>query len=293
MDRGIDNRWHPSSCWRVVFRLFRTNPRYVHLALAGALLFAPGRLTAEPTAKAAGWDLLAQFLYRDAAEAFAQDQAGGRLRDLGLAAAILNEPPVTPGKIGQAGALLREVAAGGWDDEGSYARYLLARIKQVHLGAPVPEVEEAYRELITTVPESASAQLGAVQLSLLLLYQRSDLAVPARIVAAAELAPVAGHARLPDIAATYFQQLAVAAMYYGITDERVLGWLKSAHALGLSNQLDQSTLSLQVAETARALRQRATAVDYYQRFLATAASTDPRYFTAEMRMRELQPEGEQ
>src|SRR5690606_18566127 len=160
--------------------------------------------------------------------------------------------------------------------------------KQVHRGAPVAEVEQAYRELLAQEPESAPAQLGAVQLSLLLLYQRSDLGVPERIAAAAELAPLAGNPRLPEIAATYFQQLAAAAMYYGITDERVLGWLKAAHAIGLSNQLDQSTLSLQVAEAARALDQRETAVAYYQTFLSTAAPTDQRYHTAETRMRELQ-----
>lgn len=256
-------------------------------------LLGGGLLIPVSATEADGWDLLAQFLYRDAAEAFAQDQSGGRLRDLGLAAAMLNEPPVTAGKIEQAEKLLREVAQGGWDDEGCYARYLLARIKQVHLGAPLTEVEQAYRSLIAEAPESASAQLAAVQLSLLLLYQRSDLAVPARIAAAAELAPIAGDPRLPDMAATYFQQMAVAAMYYGITDERVLGWLKSAHAIGLSSQLDQSTLSLQVAETAQALNQRETAVEYYRQFLSTAASTDQRYHTAEMRMRELQPEGAQ
>lgn len=243
-------------------------------------------------ARSDGWELLAQFLYRDAAEAFAADPAGGRLRNLGWGAALLNEPPLTDAKIARAEELLQRVADGQRDDTAWYARYLLARIVHVHRLALVAEAESAYRALVAEAPGTAAAQLSAAQLALLLLYQRPDLDVPARLDAAAALAPVAGDPARPDIAAAFFQQLASAAMFYRVTDERVLAWLEQAHAIGLSNQLDQSTLSLQVAETARALGQTGVAEKYYRQFLATAAATDQRYYTAELRLQELGGEGD-
>lgn len=262
------------------------------LFLAGGFFLTNIASGAQIASQHDGWELLSRYLYRDAAAAFAQDAAGGRLRDLGLAAALLNEPPLTAGKIAKAEELLREVADGEPDATASYARYLLARILHVHREVPVAEAEAAYRALIEDAPDSVAAQLSAAHLSLLLLYQRADLAVPDRIAAAAALAATVGNPRLPDLAATYFQQLANGAMFYRVTDERVLDWLERAHVIGFSNQLDQSTLSLQIAETARALGRREVAVDYYQRFLGSAVSTDQRYYTAELRMHELQREGD-
>lgn len=256
------------------------------LAIGWSLALAP--LRADQVPKATGWDLLARYLYRDAAEAFAADSAGGRDHDLGLAAALLNEPPVTAGKIAQAETLLVGVATGFTDETAAYARYLLARIKHVHQPTPVTEVEQAYRVVLTVSPGSVAAQLAGVHLALLQLYQRPDLTIEQRLNSAATFAPVAGNTRLPSVAATYFQQLAGAALYYHIVDQRVLGWLKSAYTIGCSNQLDQSTLALRIAETARALGQRDTAAKYYQSFLDLAVSTDQRYHTAEWRLHELQ-----
>ncbi|MCC6416436.1 MAG: hypothetical protein IT582_11055 [Opitutaceae bacterium] len=230
--------------------------------------------------------MLSQYLYRDAAEVFVAEPAG-RERDLGLAAALLNEPPVTAGKIERAQQLLADVAAGGMDETGAYARYLLARIKHAHLSAPVTEVEQAYRAILAASPGSVAAQLAAAQLALVQLYQRPDLAVEARIAGAAALAVVAGNRRLPGIAAAYYQQLAGAALFYRVTDARVLGWLETAYRIGLSTPIEQSTLALQTAEVARELGQRDIALDYYQRFLASAVATDQRYHTVETRMNEL------
>ncbi|MFZ9681722.1 MAG: hypothetical protein ACO3DQ_00745, partial [Cephaloticoccus sp.] len=111
-------------------------------------------------AESDGWELLAQFLYRDAAEAFAADPDGCRRRDLGLGAALLNEPPLTAGKIARAEELLHRVAAGPQDDTAWYARYLLARVMQVHRSAPGAEVESAYRALVTAAPGTAAAPLA-------------------------------------------------------------------------------------------------------------------------------------
>lgn len=246
---------------------------------------------AQPAEENDAWTLLSRFLYRDAAEIFERDAGGGRLRDLGLAAALLNDPPVIPSKITRAEGLLQGVVKESpTDDTGLYAQYLLARIMQVHRETPVKEVEAAYRKIITAAPESASAQLAAAQLALVILYQRSDLDVSGRLAQAADLAAVAGSDRLPDVASSYFHQLAEAALFYKVTDEQVLGWLEQAHAIGSSNPLYQSSFNLQLAEVARAIGQREKALTYYEQFLLTASSTDQRYYTAKARMDELKEE---
>ncbi|MFI5357864.1 MAG: hypothetical protein ACHQ4G_11055 [Opitutales bacterium] len=237
-----------------------------------------------------GWEFLARFLYRDAADAFRADRAmDPRLRDLGLAASLLNEPPVTSGKINQAESLLRGlIAQGPADSTTLYARYLLARVLHQHRSAPIEEVEVAYRAVIASSPASPVAQVAASHLALLLFYQRTDLPVDARLREAQALEPVAAARALPEVACGYYRDLANAAMFYGVLNPEVLHWLKQAQAVGSGDEITQTTLTLQVAETARALGQRDTALAYYRRYLATAVPTDQRYHTVEVRMRELE-----
>jgi len=239
-----------------------------------------------------GWNLLSRYLYRDAAEVFQQSSTEDlRLRDLGLAASMLNEPPITTGKIARAEALLRKVMAAGLnDDTGLYASYLVARILQRHRTATNGEIEAAYRAVIQVNPTSAIAQISAAHLALVLLYQRADLPIAARLQAAGELEEIATGPHLPEVALGYYQHLADAAMYYDVLDDRVVEWLEKAHAIGSSDELTQSTLSLQIAETARKTGQREKAIGYYQRFLADAVPTEQRYHTAEVRMGELMKE---
>jgi hypothetical protein len=246
-----------------------------------------------PVPTGEGWSLLSRYLYRDAAGVFRQasvDADGAR--KLGLAASLLNEPPLSDGKIAEAAAILHGLIATG-ADEGTvlYARYLQARILHMHREAPVLETEAAYRSVIAAAPKSVVAQLAASHLALLLLYQRSDLAVAQRIDAAATLAPVAANGQLPEVAVAYWRQLANAAMFYGLVDGRAVDWLQKAHAIGSRDPLLQATLSLQVAETARATGQTAKAVAYYREFLSTAVPTDSRCHTADVRMQALMAGG--
>lgn len=257
------------------------------LAAGVLLLVAAAGARAEPAPPADGWALLGRYLYRDAADVF-RAAPGGPARDLGLAAALLNESPVTDGKIADAERMLRAVAAGADPAAASYARYLLARVLHQHRGAPIPEVERAYRAVIAADPHGRPAQLAAAHLALVELYQRPDLAVAARLDAAQALAPVAGDAALPEVAFSYYRALANAAMYYDVVDPRVIGWLKQACAIGTTDEITQSTLLLQVAETSRIIGDQAQAVAFYRRFLAAAVPTDQRYYTAQMRMRELE-----
>jgi hypothetical protein len=114
--------------------------------------------------------------------------------------------------------------------------------------------------------------------------------VPARIAAAAELAPVAGSGQLPETACIYYRVLAEAALYYDVLDERTLGWLQRAEAVGPRDVMTATSLRIQLAEVARALGHREAALGYYRSYLATAARTDSRYHTVAERMADLAKE---
>jgi len=243
------------------------------------------------TTEAEGWQLLAGYLFRDAHEAFGRVPAGRRTRELGLAASLLNHPPVTGGKIATVERQLRDlVASDGSDDTAMYARFLLARVAHVHRGAPIPEVEAAYRAVIDADPSHPAAQVAAGRLALVLLYQRPDLSVPERLDAAADLAAVAGAATLPEAACAYFRGLAMAALFYDVCDDRVLAWLQRADAIGSQDLLVAANLRIQLAEVTRQLGRREEALAYYRRFLASILPTDNRYLTARERMEELASE---
>lgn len=270
---------------------FRAVRRGIILGLLGGGFFVGGA-NAAPEDET-GWSDLAGYLFRDAHDAFTHDAVGtDRRRALGAAASLLNEPPVSPGKVARAEAELRQlIAADGTDEPAIYARYLLARIAHLHRPADVAEIEAAYRAVITASPHHPLAQLAAGKLALVLLYQRPDLKVPQRLAAAAAVAPVAGAEQLPETASAYFRTLAGAAMYYDVLDDRVLGWLVRADEIGTRDIVAATSLRLQLAEVARALGHREQALGYYRKYLATAVPTDNRYRTAAERMAALDQEG--
>ncbi len=238
----------------------------------------------------AGWELLAGYLFRDAYEMFERLPAkGDRERALGEAASLLNHPPVTPGKVEQAEAQLRQlVADGATDDTALYARYLLARIAHNHRPAEVAEIETAYRAVIAAAPAHPIAQVAAGKLALVFLYQRPDLTVTERLTAATALEPVATAAQLPEAACAYYRAIAGAALYYNVLNAQVLHWLLRADEIGTVDMMAASGLRIQIAETARALDRRDVALTYYQRFLDNILPTDGRYRTARERMVELE-----
>ena len=236
-----------------------------------------------------GWQDLAGYLFRDAHDAFTRTPVGSdRLRAMGAAASLLNEPPVSPTKVAEVEEQLRRVIADNPADEPAlYARYLLARIAHLHRPAEIAEIEAAYRAVITAAPAHPLGQLAAGKLALVLLYQRTDLTVSARIAAAAELAPTAGRAELPETACSFYRVLAEAALYYDILDERVLAWLQRADTMQTRDRTVAASLRVQLAEVARSLGHREAALAYYRQYLDMAGPTDSRYRTAKDRMVEL------
>lgn len=245
---------------------------------------------AAPASADEGWQLLAGYLFRDAHEAFvANPSTDDRRHALGVAASLINHPPVTPGKITRAEGLLRDLLAAEANDETAhYARYLLARIAHLHRAGPVAEVEAAYRVVIASDAAHPLAQIAAGKLALVLLYQRPELTIAERLDAAAQLAPVAGREALPETACAYYRALAGAALFYEVLDERVYAWLQRADAIGTADVLVASGLRIQLAEIARELGRRDEALAHYRRFLGEILPTDNRYRTAMERMQELE-----
>lgn len=267
------------------------------LSASGAAITLPAAEIEAPAASApamdsadAGWQLLGGYLFRDAHEAFTRTPVGGdRVRALGAAASLLNHPPVTPGKVARAEADLRAlIIDGATDDTALYARYLLARIAHVHRAGEVAEIEAAYREVIAAAPAHPIAQVAAGKLALVLLYQRTDLAVPERLAAAAALEPVATAAQLPEAAFAYYRALAGAALFYNVLNPQTLHWLLRADEIGTVDMMAASGLRIQIAEVARALGRRDVALSYYQKFLDNILPTDGRYRTAKERLTELE-----
>ena len=255
------------------------------LCLLGCL--APLR-GAGPT-EAEGWQLLSGYLFRDAYDAFSLVPGDSRTRALGLAASRLNHPPVTDSKVAEVeGQLQALIAADGTDDTAMYARLLLARVIHLHRPAPIAGAEAAYREVIKANPGHPVAQIAAGKLALLLLYQRPDLTVSQRLAAAAELEAVAAADSLPEAACAYYRALAGGALFYEVCDDRVLGWLRRADAIGTHDVQLVSNVRIQLAEVARALGRREEAIAYYRHFLATILPTDNRFLTARERMEELE-----
>ncbi len=275
----------PANC-PALWESFQTGIRRLRCCLLAAVLLLPVRAAAT---EAEAWQLLAGYLFRDAYEVFERAPAGSRTRELGLAASLLNDPPVTGGKIADAEARLRKlVAAGGSDDAAMYARLLLARIVHLHRDAPIPEVEAAYRAVLQADAGHPAAQVAASRLALVLLYQRPDLAVPQRLAEAAALAEIAGAATLPEAACAYYRSLASAALFYEVCDEQVLAWLQRADAIGSADPIVAANLRIQLAEIARLLGRRTEAVAYYRRFIESILPTDNRYLTARERMQDLE-----
>lgn len=149
-------------------------PRWMIPWLAVASL---GGAEPEPVADIdAAWDRIQVLDFRDARvrfEELAADVAAREAR-LGWAASLLSDAPITSARVDQAEALLAGLFAGDeGDDIAVMARYLHARIPQVHRGvnalaADAREqalAEERYRALYARHPDHPVAQLGATKLA--------------------------------------------------------------------------------------------------------------------------------
>ena len=191
----------------------------------------------------------------------------GREARLGEAVTLLNLQPKTARNIDRAALLLDDVAdADPGDELGISARYLRARIEEVHRPEAQPaEAARRYLELIRTGGTHPLAQQAAVRLSLLKLYPLAEAATPSERVAAAEALGVG----LTDPTAIRDHALLVgqACLYY----QRPLGQaqrhLERALAAGVLNPSIRADLLVTLGEVARELGDASRAERAYRAYL--------------------------
>lgn len=256
--------------------------RFLGLLASGALA-GVGAPAPEPSS---GWIEVSQYAFDLAHRTFAgQTEREARL---GEAAALLNLQPRTAGNIERAAGLLDAVAAAAPDDDlGISARYLRARLEEVHRFAPqLAEASRRYQELMATGGDHPLAQQAAVRLTLLTLYSSPPSMSPAERVAAAE----ALGERLTDPAARRDHALLVgqACLYFELPLERAQRHLERALAAGVLNPSNRADLLVSLAEVARERGDLPRAERAYRDYLAENPRAD-RSAAVQRRLAELAP----
>ena len=214
---------------------------------------------------AAQWQKVGAYDYAGPNQVFARTE--GREARLGEAVSLLNLQPRTARNIDRAAVLLDEVAGVDPGDElGISARYLRARIEEVHRPEAQPaEAARRYLELIRTGGAHPFAQQATVRLSLLKLYPLAEAATPSERVAAAEALGIG----LTDPAAIRDHALLVgqACLYY----QRPLGQaqrhLERALAAGVLNPSIRADLLVTLGEVARELGDAPRSARAYRAYL--------------------------
>ena len=201
---------------------------------------------------------------------------------LGRAVALLNRQPRTRDNVAQADAqfvmLAREAG-----DIGLSARYLRARVAEVHLFEPDLKIAAArYEALIADAPHSALAQFAVAKLVRLRVYQldRDPLA---------ELASAEAWAgKLSDAPARrdYHQIMGRSYLFFKVSPERALAHLEAARAAGLLIPAQRASAAIATGELARELGRTDVARAAYEDFLRDH-KRDQRVYMVTRRLEEL------
>jgi len=194
-------------------------------------------------------------------------RAQGREARLGEAVTLLNLQPKTARNIERAALLLDEVAAADPGDElGISARYLRARLEEVHRSEPQPaEAARRYLELTRTGGAHPLAQQAVVRLTLLRLYPFDETGTPSERLAAAE----ALGAGLSDPAAIRDHAMLVgqACLYYQLPLTQARRHLERALAAGVLGSAIRADLLVTLGEISRELGDAPRAEQAYRAYL--------------------------
>lgn len=238
----------------------------------GLTVVALTRLGAEPMGNAA-WQDLREWRFTEAARSFEQaaDEPASRL---GHAVALLNLQPRTADGLARAErelvALAEDASVG--TDLTVVARYLLARVAEVHAFAPDPaRAVDLYRGLLASHPQHPLAQSAAAKVATLRLYRLGS--EPLSTLAALE--PMGQQLTEAGARRDFHLVLGRSYLFFGGERRRALGHLEAALAAGVVTPTVRADLLVQIGELARELNQPATARRAWNEFLATF-QRDPR-----------------
>jgi len=212
------------------------------------------------------WSEMAQYRFKEARAHFSA--LGTREGRLGEAVALLNLQPRTESNVQQAAALLTQIMADGDRDEtGLTARYMLARISQMH-GATDQEIDAAqrYRELLADSPDNHPlAAQSVIKLAMLTLYSTALPREPSQRLELA--AALQGRVKRPEALRDFHLLIGRAFLFYQISPEKALAHFEAAWEAGVQNFSNRSDVLVAIAELARKCGRLERARSAYEQFL--------------------------
>jgi tetratricopeptide (TPR) repeat protein len=240
---------------------------------------------------------MALQLFNDAVNSlreYHKTHAPTRETELALAAGLINFQPVTSQRIQESsdalGKLFKDNPA---DEVGVMAKYLQARIEQLHRDTPnVPEALRYYKELIASQPQHPIAQRALSRVIVLELYtfDKSDLLNRGKQAVAEELAKQS--AALTDPLAKRMAEMALCQAYFQFGWDRATGAQHAENALatGFVRQRSEGNYLIIVASVSEEQGQKEKALKFYKEFVAKN-QRDARTFTIQRKIREMEAAG--
>jgi tetratricopeptide (TPR) repeat protein len=208
--------------------------------------------------------------------------AGSEQSEISRALRLLNQQPKTQSNIAESKEILTPLAKGD-DEEGCVAKYLLARIADLHEEPSDPRLAiRLYDELIGARPEHQLAQKAVVKRLMLSLYQgTSD---PRYLLEQAEK----WSSRLTDAGALrdYHLVMGRSLSFFEGDMSRARSHFEAAAAIGLNDPINRANVLVTIAELFREAGQPELARPYYEKFLADY-SRDQRQRIVQERLKEM------
>lgn len=231
--------------------------------------------TIEPTDQPAfAYQQMSLQLFNDAAkslEEYHKTHAPTRETRYALLAALINFQPVTSQRIQESfdglGELVKENPS---DDIGVQAKFLQARIEQIHRDQPnVPEALRHYRELLNSQPQHPIAQRGLSRIILLELFtfKEEEFNSPEREKRAEALDEEVK--KLSDPVAIRIAEMALAQAYFqfGWDKSKAMEHAERALATNMVRERTEGNFLMMVAMTAEELGQKDKALKFYKEFV--------------------------
>ncbi|MCF7761769.1 MAG: hypothetical protein K9M98_14815 [Cephaloticoccus sp.] len=240
-----------------------------------------GVVTASETGEIAIWHQVATYLSQEAMVELSdlpepRDATGQRERDFCAAVVLLDQQPITEGRLDEVERQLNALlAVSRGDDIGRASRFLLGRIAQIFRGEPdLKRATEFYRGLIAEAADDHWSDLARVKLAMLELYALPGPNPAVRIAAVEALIPgVTERVTLRDL----HRLAARGVMFYELDPARALEHLLAADAIGGLRGTPAADQVVQIGNLAWELGRRDLA-DTYRERLRTDFPRDPRIY---------------
>ena len=203
---------------------------------------------------------------RNAFETHTADDPSDREARLGEAIALLNVQPRTAANIQRVQRILEGlVVEDGSDFWGLGARFMLARMEQVHFEPPTPTAGvDQFLQLVADAPGTLWGELALLKAAPAMLY--ASISMEERQQRMDEIEEMAQNLTMDLIRRSLFITLADVALDFEMPADRALHYLLTADVEGMVRWQRRANAYLQIAGLARELGDLPLAREYYGRF---------------------------